>query len=115
MAEYSALKAVLPHGTLVAIRLGDFLEFFGEDAHRVAKLLCLTLTKRRDVPMAGIPFHAIASYTQKLIAAGCTVAIANESAKSLRILCPPVALIRTSPLRQVTRPASNAITITGSA
>lgn len=32
MLEYDAIKASLPPGILLAIRLGDFLEFFGDDA-----------------------------------------------------------------------------------
>jgi DNA mismatch repair protein MutS len=42
---------------ILFFRLGDFYEAFYEDASLIAKELDLTLTKRQDVPMAGVPFH----------------------------------------------------------
>ncbi len=94
MLQYDTYKASLPASTLLAIRLGDFLEFFGPDAVRASKLLGITLTKRLEVPMAGIPFHAVDSYTTKLLAAGETVAIVNETKGSLRVLCPPTRAVK---------------------
>ena len=59
-------------------RVGDFYEFFGEDAKTVANLLELTLTSRRmpddtRTPMCGIPFHKRDPYFQQLSDAGYAV------------------------------------------
>ena len=68
---------------LLLFRLGDFYEAFYEDGILLAKELDLTLTKRQDIPMSGIPFHACENYLDRLIAKGYRVAIAEqvESAK----------------------------------
>lgn len=63
---------------LLLFRLGDFYEAFYDDAIIAAKELDLTLTKRQDVPMAGLPFHASDPYIDKLIAKGYRVAIAEQ-------------------------------------
>ena len=39
---------------------------FESDAEQGAALLGITLTKRHDMPMAGIPSHAAESYLSKL-------------------------------------------------
>lgn len=88
MESYRKTRESIPSGCLLGIRLGDFIEFFGDDAKAVASLLRITLTSLREIPMAGIPFHAVDSYTAKLIAAGRTVALMNEEKNSLRILSP---------------------------
>ena len=43
-------------------------------------LLCwgITLTKRHEMPMAGIPFHAAEGYLTKLLNAGHKVAICDQ-------------------------------------
>ena len=61
---------VLPPGTILLFRLGDFFEMFYEDAEAGARLLGLTLTRRQDAPMAGLPFHAVDTYVNRLLAAG---------------------------------------------
>ena len=63
--------------------MGDFYEMFWEDARLAAKILSLTLTSRNkgapdEIPMAGIPFHAVESYLRKMIAAGHKVAICEQ-------------------------------------
>ena len=63
---------------LLLFRLGDFYEAFYEDAITLAKELDLTLTKRQEIPMAGIPFHTSEGYVDKLIAKGYRVAIAEQ-------------------------------------
>lgn len=68
---------------VAAIRVGDFYEFFGDDAERVAKLLDLTLTTRQTdgadrIPMCGIPFHATEMYFSKLLDAGIRIAIDDD-------------------------------------
>ena len=43
---------------------------FGEDAEVASKVLGLTLTKRHETPMAGLPYHAAPAYINRLLAAG---------------------------------------------
>ena len=56
-------------------RMGDFYEAFNEDAKELAKTLGITLTKRRDIPMAGFPVRAAGDYISRLGEAGFTVTI----------------------------------------
>src|SRR6185369_4806832 len=59
-------------------RLGDFYELFFEDAQIGAQLLNVALTKRGQIPMCGIPFHAANNYISRLLKAGCKVAICDQ-------------------------------------
>ncbi|MGL5626881.1 MAG: DNA mismatch repair protein MutS [Candidatus Rhabdochlamydia sp.] len=63
---------------LLLFRLGDFYEAFENDAVLLSKQLDITLTKRQEIPMAGIPFHASDAYIDKLVAKGYRVAIAEQ-------------------------------------
>lgn len=81
MREHANLKDQAPPGSLIAVRLGDFFEFFGNDADIAAKLLSPQkergVTKRNDISMYGVPFHASEGYFRKLSDAGHRVAIAD--------------------------------------
>lgn len=79
MQQYNAIKAQLPAGTILLLRLGDFYEVFGPDAATVAKVLEITLTNRRGIPMAGIPFHCIDTWAHKLTETGLKVSAAEYS------------------------------------
>ncbi len=59
-------------------QLGDFYEFFFDDAAIVARILKITLTNRRGVPMAGIPFYAINYYINQFLAANINVAVTEN-------------------------------------
>ncbi|MDO9099029.1 MAG: DNA mismatch repair protein MutS [Candidatus Methanoperedens sp.] len=69
---------------LIFFRMGDFYESFGDDAKVIAKELDITLTSRgrdkdgEDMPLAGIPYHAIDSYLPRLIKKGYKVAICEQ-------------------------------------
>ena len=81
MRQYWAIKNRYP-GTLLLFRLGDFYETFGEDAVKTARTLGITLTSRgkeagSPIPLAGIPFHSVEPYIDRLVAAGFKVAIAH--------------------------------------
>ncbi|MDD2764809.1 MAG: DNA mismatch repair protein MutS [Opitutaceae bacterium] len=78
MQQYFEVKRGLPPGTLLLFRLGDFFEMFYADAEAGSRLLGLTLTKRQDAPMAGIPYHAVDTYVSRLLAAGRKVAICDQ-------------------------------------
>ncbi|MEO6626289.1 MAG: DNA mismatch repair protein MutS [Burkholderiaceae bacterium] len=82
MAQYLALKAEYPQ-TLLLYRMGDFYELFYADAQKAARLLDITLTQRGQsggapVVMAGVPFHAVETYLNKLIQLGESVAICEQ-------------------------------------
>ncbi len=79
MTQYFEVKRGLPRDTLLLFRLGDFFEFFFDDAVIASRLLGLTLTKRLDHAMAGIPSQALDTYVNKLLAAGKKVAICDQA------------------------------------
>ena len=66
---------------IIAYRMGDFYEFFYDDAVRVSKLLGITLTKRKvgsdTYPLAGIPHHA-GNYLKNLVNLGQTVVVVDQ-------------------------------------
>ncbi|MCC5790324.1 MAG: DNA mismatch repair protein MutS [Opitutales bacterium] len=78
MEQYEEAKKNLPPNTLLLFRLGDFYEMFLEDAEEGARILEITLTRRNDIPMAGIPYHAAEAYISKILAAGMKVAICEQ-------------------------------------
>src|SRR3954467_5510442 len=79
MQQYFEVRRGLPRDTLLLFRLGDFFELFFDDAVVASRLLGLTLTKRQDHPMAGLPAHALDNYVNKLLAAGKKVAICDQA------------------------------------
>ena len=64
---------------LLFFRLGDFYEAFLEDAVVISKELNITLTKRQNILMCGVPYHAAEGYIDKLILKGYKVAIAEQT------------------------------------
>ncbi len=82
MQQYLRIKAEHPD-KLLFYRMGDFYEFFFEDAKRAVKLLDITLTHRgqsggEPIPMAGVPYHAVEGYLAKLIRLGESMAICEQ-------------------------------------
>ncbi|MCI0382830.1 MAG: DNA mismatch repair protein MutS [Chlamydiae bacterium] len=77
MQQWKACKESAKE-SLLLFRLGDFYEGFYEDAKILSEQLELALTKRQDVPMAGVPAHMIDHYVDKLTAKGFSVAIAEQ-------------------------------------
>ncbi|MGC8986052.1 MAG: DNA mismatch repair protein MutS [Thermoplasmata archaeon] len=63
-------------------RVGDFYETFGDDARVVSRELNIVLTsrnrERENIPMAGIPYHALYSYIGKLVNRGYKVALCEQ-------------------------------------
>jgi DNA mismatch repair protein MutS len=81
MQQYQRLRASVPADTLLLFRLGDFYELFFEDAKVASSLLNLALTRRNEVPMCGMPYHAAQAYIAKLISAGRRVAICDQTSE----------------------------------
>ena len=68
---------------LLFFRMGDFYEMFFEDAIVAAAALDIALTKRgshkgEDIPMCGVPVHALDGYLERLIRKGFRVAICEQ-------------------------------------
>ncbi len=64
---------------LLFFRVGDFFELFFDDAIRGSKLLDITLTKRNNVVMCGVPAHAIDAYVKRLLKQGEKVALCDQT------------------------------------
>lgn len=81
LQQYFNAKAEHP-GVLLAMRVGDFYEFYGEDAESAAAALEITLTARDDggnkMPMAGVPYHSFEKYLARLLHKGLKVAICDQ-------------------------------------
>lgn len=75
--QYLDLKAK-HKDEILFFRLGDFYEMFFDEAVEVSRILNLTLTKRVDVPMCGVPYHASKVYIARLLRAGKKVAICEQ-------------------------------------
>lgn len=81
MQQYLAVKE--KHlNELLFYRLGDFYEMFFDDAITASHELNLTLTKRaggsENVPMCGVPYHAVEGYIAKLVRRGYRIAICEQ-------------------------------------
>src|SRR5947199_3106027 len=78
MQQYREAKQRHP-GMLLFFRNGDFYELFEEDAELGSRLLGITLTKRdKEIPMAGVPHHALDRYLARVLQAGHRVAICEQ-------------------------------------
>ena len=73
---------------VIAMRIGDFYEIFGESAETVSKPLELTVVSRdfglsERMPMIGFPYHRADAYIEKLRAFTDVAIIENEAEKRL--------------------------------
>jgi DNA mismatch repair protein MutS len=85
MQQYLGIKAQFPD-TLLFFQVGDFYELFFDDAKVASAHLAIALTKRgknkgEDVPLCGIPVHALNHYLTKLIKGGFRVALCEQLSK----------------------------------
>ena len=83
MKQYVSLKEKHTN-SLLFFRMGDFYELFFDDAIVTSKELNITLTKRgkvqdKDIPMCGIPYHALDNYLPRLIKSGFRIAICEQT------------------------------------
>lgn len=77
MRQYKEIKDKYLDSILL-FRMGDFYEAFFEDAKKLSQILNITLTKRANVPMAGVPHHAIHGYLSRLVKSGVKIAICEQ-------------------------------------
>src|ERR1043166_7974393 len=83
MKQYLEIKAANPD-CLLFYRMGDFYELFFQDAEIASRALNIVLTRRgrhngADIPMCGVPVVRSDEYLHKLIAAGCRVAVCEQT------------------------------------
>ncbi len=92
MAKTAQLTPMLRHylevknqhqDAIVFYRMGDFFELFFEDAERAAPIMEVSLTARHkgtpnQVPMCGVPHHALERYLGKILKSGLKVAICDQ-------------------------------------
>ncbi|SEW09216.1 DNA mismatch repair protein MutS [Halobacterium jilantaiense] len=68
---------------LLAMQVGDFYEFFAEDARTVAETLDLKVSEKAShgssYPMAGVPVDDLTPYLAALVERGYRVAVAEQS------------------------------------
>ncbi len=81
VGEFLELKAA-SSADLLAMQMGDFYEFFGEDAELVGEELDLKVSKRSSggepYSMAGVPVDDLTPYAKALVERGYRVAIADQ-------------------------------------
>jgi len=81
VGEFFALKEAT-QADLLAMQMGDFYEFFGEDAEIVGETLDLKVSKRssggEQYSMAGVPIAELAPYLNALVERGFRVAVADQ-------------------------------------
>ena len=86
LAELERLRRMLTKDYILLARIGDWWEAFGEDAVAASPLLGATLTARADVPMCGVPHHALDTALAKLVRAGRSVALVGLDGECRRVI-----------------------------
>ena len=83
LERYTSFKNKYPD-YIIAFRIGDFYEIFGDDAKQVASVLDLTLVGRdvgleEKLPMVGYPYHKEDVYRGKLQKTFDVVVVENDT------------------------------------
>jgi len=83
MDQFEAIKAEHPD-TVLFFRMGDFYEMFHDDAVIASEVLGITLTSRdkksdNPIQMAGVPWHSVEQYLQKMLRAGHKVTMCEQA------------------------------------
>ena len=78
LKHWNSVRKRYPLEYIIAYRMGDFYEFFFDDAKKISQLLGITLTKRGDVPLAGLPHHSAKNYFNNLMNLGQTLVIVDQ-------------------------------------
>jgi DNA mismatch repair protein MutS len=82
LEQYQQIKSKYKN-TLLLFRVGDFYEFYYEDAKIASSFLGITLTAKTilkgiKVPLAGVPIKASETYIAKLVRGGFKIAICEQ-------------------------------------
>jgi DNA mismatch repair protein MutS len=78
LKHWYSIRKRYPSDFIIFYRMGDFYEFFYDDAERISQLLGITLTKRGEIPLAGIPHHSAKNYINNLMNLGQTLVIVDQ-------------------------------------
>ncbi|MCK9480024.1 MAG: DEAD/DEAH box helicase family protein, partial [Firmicutes bacterium] len=82
--EYQGIKEEYPD-SIAVLQVGDFFEFWGEDAKTAAEVLDINITERiiegseSRLPMCGIPSHSLEDSINTLTDHGYTVALRGKN------------------------------------
>ncbi|WP_231184432.1 DNA mismatch repair protein MutS [Haladaptatus sp. DYF46] len=81
VGEFLSLKAETDADVLT-MQVGDFYEFFADDAEFVGDVLDLNISKKSShgssYPMAGVPLSELTPYVKQLVERGYRVAVADQ-------------------------------------
>lgn len=80
LEQYFYWKKKYPQ-CILFFRMGDFFECFYDDARLISRELDLALTARdvnKNLPMAGVPHHAVDQYAARLIEKGYKIALCEQ-------------------------------------
>lgn len=82
LEQYQQIKSRY-RDTLLLFRVGDFYEFYYDDARTASSFLGITLTAKTihkgvKVPLAGVPIKASETYIAKLVKGGFKIAICEQ-------------------------------------
>ncbi|MCG2756554.1 DNA mismatch repair protein MutS [Candidatus Dependentiae bacterium] len=85
MQQYFQIKSQYENAILL-FQVGDFYELFFDDAKIISKFLNIALTSRgknngENIPLCGIPVHALNHYLIKLVRGGFKVVICDQLTK----------------------------------
>nr|MDO8109325.1 hypothetical protein [Candidatus Sigynarchaeota archaeon] len=77
-AQWEQFRTRYDKSYVLAFRLGDFFEFFYDDAKDVSKILDLALTDRQGIPLAGFPYASGQEALEKIVKAGRPVVVVDQ-------------------------------------
>ncbi|MCC6849933.1 MAG: hypothetical protein IT294_15625, partial [Deltaproteobacteria bacterium] len=89
---YVRLLWSVPHGGLVFLRVGRFVEFYGPQrlrAERVLGLRAAALPRAGYAFLAGFPVRRTPRFAARALAAGCAVVLAGREARPGIVLLAP--------------------------
>ena len=102
MRQWGEFKAQHAQHILL-FRMGDFYELFHDDARTASAVLSLTLTSRLGVAMCGFPHFSLSTHLRRLLAAGHSVAVCDQTESSEESRERKSSLVQRSISRIVTR------------
>ncbi|MBN2152256.1 MAG: DNA mismatch repair protein MutS [Candidatus Lokiarchaeota archaeon] len=77
-AQWEQFRTRYDKHYIMAFRLGDFYEFFYDDAKDVSKILDIALTDRQGTPLAGFPYASGQEALEKVVKAGRPVVVVDQ-------------------------------------
>ncbi|MFX0101911.1 MAG: DNA mismatch repair protein MutS, partial [Candidatus Hodarchaeota archaeon] len=78
MAQWEKFRHQYSKEYILAFRMGDFFEFFNDDAEAVAKILDITCTTRQGMPLAGFPYASGHENLEKIVKSGRSVVVVDQ-------------------------------------